>query len=62
MQQETEVIALSEAHIVDAYTQGSFTMIPSKHVVFFRRFLPWQIVRFILVNIKMSVMIVKSHK
>lgn len=62
MQNETEVIALSESEIVDAYTQGSFTMIPSRKIVFFRKFLPWQLFRFIIVNIKMTVMIAKSHK
>lgn len=59
---ETEVIARNETEIVDAYTQASFTMIPSRSVVFYRRFLPWQIIRFIIINIRMTIMIAMSHK
>lgn len=34
---------------------------PTKTTLFFRSFLPWQFVRFIVINFKMSVMILKSH-
>ncbi|MGE5086391.1 MAG: hypothetical protein ACM3MG_08845 [Bacillota bacterium] len=35
--------------------------IPSKTTLFLRSFLPWQLLRFIIINLKMTVMIVKSH-
>lgn len=34
---------------------------PTRGTLFLRSFLPWQIVRFIIVNTKMTMMIVKSH-
>lgn len=49
------------AEVTEAYHQGSFTTTPSKRVRFFRYFFPWQFVRFIIVNIRMTLMILKSH-
>jgi hypothetical protein len=34
---------------------------PTKTTLFLRSFLPWQLVRFVIINLKMSVMIIKSH-
>jgi hypothetical protein len=34
---------------------------PNKTTLFLRSFLPWQIIRFIFINIRMTVMIAKSH-
>lgn len=34
---------------------------PTKTTLFFRSFLPWQFIRFIVINLKMTVMILKSH-
>lgn len=34
---------------------------PTGRTLFWRTFLPWQIVRFIIVNLRISVMILKSH-
>lgn len=34
---------------------------PTRWTLFLRSFLPWQAVRFIIVNIKMTLMIAKSH-
>lgn len=47
----------------------SSPIIPSKAIVIrptpmtihMRNFLPWQIIRFIIINIKMTLMIMKSH-
>ena len=61
-QEPTEFIPKSEKDIVNAYTQGSFTTIPSEKVVFLRRFFPWQLFRFLMINIRMTIMILKSHK
>jgi hypothetical protein len=34
---------------------------PTKLTLFFRAFLPWQLIRFLIINLKMTVMILKSH-
>lgn len=34
---------------------------PTLATLFFRRFIPWQVIRFLMVNIQMTVMILKSH-
>lgn len=34
---------------------------PTKLTLFLRSFLLWQLVRFVIINLKMTVMIVKSH-
>ncbi len=61
-QEPVEFVAKSESEIVSAYTQGSFTTIPSAKVVFLRRCFLWQLIRFIMINIRMTIMILKSHK
>lgn len=35
--------------------------LPGKGRLFLRTFLPWQILRFLLINLKMTQMIIKSH-
>ncbi len=34
---------------------------PTRWTVFWRTFVPWQLIRFVLINLKISVMILKSH-
>jgi hypothetical protein len=34
---------------------------PTKWTLFKRKFLPWQIIRFLIINFRMTIMIVKSH-
>lgn len=34
---------------------------PTPRTLFFRTFLPWQLFRFLVVNLRMTVMILKSH-
>ena len=34
---------------------------PGRAKLFLRNFLPWQIYRFVVINVKMTFMIVKSH-
>jgi len=38
-----------------------YTMRPTRLTRFMRTFPPWQLVRFIIINLRMIVMIVKSH-
>lgn len=46
---------------VEPYTPQFGTMIPSGTQKFLRTCVIWQIVRFIAINIKMTVLILKSH-
>lgn len=34
---------------------------PTRTVLFLRNFIPWQIIRFVVINIRMTSMILKSH-
>lgn len=43
------------------YSPQHFAPKPTRMTLFFRTFLPWQIIRFIIVNIRMTGMILKSH-
>lgn len=36
-------------------------IIPTRLTIFLRTFIPWQLLRFVAVNIKMTFMILKSH-
>jgi hypothetical protein len=46
---------------IEQYTQNDFTPVPSKFTVFRRTCVLWQMVQFVVINIKMTVLIVKSH-
>ncbi|MCB0391392.1 MAG: hypothetical protein KDD58_08875 [Bdellovibrionales bacterium] len=48
-------------YVQDAYQPEYYSLTPTKMVRFFRVFWPWQILRFIFINIKMVKMIGKSH-
>ncbi|MBE0491852.1 MAG: hypothetical protein IBX44_06335 [Sulfurospirillum sp.] len=43
------------------YSQNAYTPVPSGFTKFRRNCVPWQIVRFIAINIKMTMLILKSH-
>ena len=43
------------------YEQAFFSATPTETTKFFRTCLPWQMVRFIVINIKMTIVILKSH-
>jgi hypothetical protein len=43
-------------------SEGSYAPLPTPRTKALRTFLPWQIYRFILINIKMFEMITKSHE
>lgn len=34
---------------------------PSPLTIFFRKFVVWQIIRFLIINVRMTLMILKSH-
>ncbi len=47
---------------IEPYTAKSETMLPTGMVKFFRTCVIWQFVRFIVINIKMIIVVLKSHK
>jgi len=47
---------------IEPYTAEFETMVPTGMVKFFRTCVIWQFVRFIALNIKMAIVIFKSHK
>jgi len=46
---------------IKPYSQNAYTPVPSAFTKFMRTCVIWQIVRFIYINIKMTVLILKSH-
>ncbi len=46
---------------VKPYDQNFTTMVPTEFVKFFRTCVLWQIIRFIAINIKMLIVVGKSH-
>jgi hypothetical protein len=47
--------------VYQPYSREFFVPRPAAFTLFFRTFVPWQLVRFVAVNIKMIRMIGKSH-
>ena len=50
-----------EADLRRPYEPGSFAPVPTGWTRFLRTFLPWQIIRFAAINLRMLRMISKSH-
>jgi hypothetical protein len=46
---------------VKAYEPSFETMVPTPFVKFFRTCIIWQFIRFIVINIKMILVVMKSH-
>lgn len=46
---------------IKPYDQNFTTMVPTGFVKFFRTCVVWQIIRFIVINIKMLIVVRKSH-
>lgn len=44
------------------YTEASFISVPTPRMRALRTFLPWQLYRFVKLNLKMLQMIAKSHE
>ena len=51
----------SHVRHIEPYTPEFETMVPTGVVKFLRTCVLWQIVRFIAINIKMTIVILKSH-
>ncbi len=46
---------------IEQYEQSGYTPIPGKFTLFLRRCILWQIIQFAWINLKMTILIVKSH-
>lgn len=46
---------------IKQYEQNDYTPVPGKFTLFLRKCILWQIIQFVWINIKMTVLIVKSH-
>jgi hypothetical protein len=46
---------------IEQYTQNDYTPVPSKFTVFRRTCVLWQLVQFAVINVRMTVLILKSH-
>ncbi|MCH9812733.1 MAG: hypothetical protein K0U47_02190 [Epsilonproteobacteria bacterium] len=59
----TEEKETQSAHVkhIEPYTSEFETMVPTGMVKFFRTCVIWQFIRFIIINIKMTIVILKSH-
>lgn len=43
------------------YTQDYYSPMPTKTTRFWRNFIPWQLVRFVVLNLKILKIVVKGH-
>ena len=50
-----------EAELRRPYEAGSFASVPTGWTRFLRTFIPWQLIRFAALNLRMVRMISKSH-
>lgn len=57
----SRMIVLKEFDMEITESKNILTTQPTQTALFLRNFLPWQIIRFIIINIRMSFMIIKSH-
>ncbi|UBM62756.1 hypothetical protein LA303_01950 [Candidatus Sulfidibacterium hydrothermale] len=45
----------------EAYSEESYPPMPTKTTLFWRRFWPWQVIRWIVLNIKILRIVVGGH-
>ena len=57
-QQVLEYVPPKQARMADAF----YATKPTRATIFWRTFLPWQLVRFAWINLKMLVIIFRSHR
>jgi hypothetical protein len=43
------------------YSESSFTTVPTRGTTFWRKFIPWQVFRFIVLNLKIMKIVVGGH-
>lgn len=52
---------MSESTAITTTPGSRSGMRPTKWTLFWRTFVPWQFIRFLLINLKMTGMILRSH-
>jgi len=57
-EQNNDLTAIQKAHMKAAF----FATKPTRGTVFLRTFIPWQIWRFLRINLKMMTIIARSHR
>lgn len=57
-EQQTQLTAVEKAHMKAAF----YATKPTRGTIFLRTFVPWQIYRFLKINLKMVTIIARSHK
>lgn len=64
MTDETNQLEITDESkkMIVPYQEGFFASVPTKTTIYFRTNLVWQLIRFIYINIKMLIMIRKSHQ
>jgi len=45
----------------EPYQQAYYPPKPTRTTIYMRKFLPWQIIRFIVINLKMMKLMARSH-
>ncbi|MEN8153333.1 MAG: hypothetical protein ABFR75_04865 [Acidobacteriota bacterium] len=46
---------------IKGYTEDSYPPIPTRSTKFWRKFIPWQVIRFFVLNIKILKIVVGGH-
>ncbi|ABB22962.1 hypothetical protein [Pelodictyon luteolum] len=46
---------------IKAYFDEAYPPVPEKSTLFWRKFVPWQLIRFIILNVKMIRIVVGGH-
>ena len=62
MEQNESNLGAESAPPERPYEDDFYVSRPTQRTLFFRTFLPWQLIRFLWINFKMLVMIRKSHQ
>ena len=57
-EQQDKLTAVEKAHMKSAF----YATKPTRGTVFLRTFIPWQVYRFLKINLKMVTIIARSHK
>lgn len=61
MAQRHQPASSQEADLRQPYHEGAYASVPTGWTRFLRTFLPWQLLRFAALNVRMLQMISKSH-
>lgn len=46
---------------ITPYAESSFTTVPTPTTDFWRKFIPWQLIRFVVLNLKIMKIVIGGH-